>query len=423
MCDTFAVGPSFTAGQVSIFAKNSDREPDETQLVLSLPGKHCQQDELLQCTYIAIPQARATRAVVICRPFWMWGAEMGVNEKGVAIGNEAVFTRIRPEKTPGLIGMDLLRLALERSDTAEEAVEVITSLLMRYGQAGPCGYRDKNFTYMNSFIVMDSRTILVLETLGRDYAVKRAGDSAVISNALTLEDDWDRSSLARGTRVRSFSDPLITFFSGSAHRRRRNMERIHRVRGRFTVSHAFAMLRSHFSDKPLSGVNRDVCFHAADPLVRMSQTTGSLVVEIHPDGRLRIFVTAGSAPCLTPFKPFLPGAPYEDAGRGGERFAADSFWWRHEAMHVNALFRPHPYRASITSRVSAMEQAWEKAFPAHVWDAAQRPLVAASHTAFLQADLTDRMFLDEMRGMAREGFSMERFFWKRVARRAGLDLI
>jgi dipeptidase len=423
MCDTFAVGPSCTAGKVSIFAKNSDREPDETQLVLSMPGKEYPANELLQCTYIAIPQARSTRAAVICRPFWMWGAEMGVNEKGVAIGNEAVFTRIRPEKTPGLIGMDLLRLALERSDTAEDAVEVITSLLQRYGQAGPCGYRDKKFTYMNSFIVMDSRTILVLETLGRDYAVKRPGASAVISNALTLEDDWDQSSLPQGTRVRSFSDPLITFFSGSAHRRRRNMEQIDRIRGGFTVAHAFSMLRSHFSDTPLTGFNRDVCYHASDPLISMSQTTGSLVTELHPDGRLRIFVTAGSAPCLTPFKPFLPSAPYEDAGRGGERFAADSFWWRHEAMHVNALFRPHAYRASITGRITAMERAWEKAFPAHEWDAAQSPLVAASHAAFLQSDLADRMYLEEMRGMGRLGFSMERFFWKRVARRTGLDLL
>jgi len=408
---------------VSIFAKNSDREPDETQLVLSVPGREYPGDELLQCTYITIPQVRATRAAVICRPFWMWGAEMGVNEKGVAIGNEAVFTRIRPEKAPGLTGMDLLRLALERSDTADEAVEVITDLLMRYGQAGPCGYRDKKFTYMNSFIVMDSRTILVLETLGRDYAVKRASGSAVISNALTLEDDWDRSSLARGTRVRSFSDPLITFFSGSAHRRRHNMEQIDRVRGGFTVTHAFAMLRSHFSDMPLEGFNRDVCYHAADPLIRMSQTTGSLVVELHPDRRLRIFVTAGSAPCLTPFKPFLPGAPYGDAGRGGERFTADSFWWRHEAMHVNALFRPHAYRASVTGRVVAMEQAWEKAFPAHEWDAAQGPLVAASHAAFLQADLADRMYLEEMRGMARLGFSVERSFWKKVARRTGVAIL
>ena len=129
--------------------------------------------------------------MVISKPFWIWGAEMGVNEKGVAIGNEALFTKVRKEKTPGLIGMDLLRLALERGADAAEAAQVIIDLLKRYGQAGPCGYRDKKFSYMNSFIIMDRQSIIKLETAGRDYALKRLGSHAVISNGITIAKDWD----------------------------------------------------------------------------------------------------------------------------------------------------------------------------------------------------------------------------------------
>ncbi len=34
----------------------------------------------LKCTYISIPQAHHTYAVVLSKPTWMWGAEMGANQ-------------------------------------------------------------------------------------------------------------------------------------------------------------------------------------------------------------------------------------------------------------------------------------------------------------------------------------------------------
>ena len=73
---------------------------------------------------------------------------MGANEKGVVIGNEAVFTRMPLNKNGGLTGMDLLRLALERSATAEQALEMIAGLLSDHGQGGICGYEDKR----NNFV-------------------------------------------------------------------------------------------------------------------------------------------------------------------------------------------------------------------------------------------------------------------------------
>lgn len=63
----------------------------------------------LQCTYIQIPQVEQTHAIVLSKPAWMWGAEMGANDQGVCIGNEAIWTR--EPVTPGeaLLGMDLVR--------------------------------------------------------------------------------------------------------------------------------------------------------------------------------------------------------------------------------------------------------------------------------------------------------------------------
>ena len=49
--------------------------------------------------------------MILSKPSWMWGAEMGANEHGVCIGNEAVWTKALDEndKTEKLLGMDLVR--------------------------------------------------------------------------------------------------------------------------------------------------------------------------------------------------------------------------------------------------------------------------------------------------------------------------
>lgn len=70
----------------------------------NLPTSFC-----LQCTYIQIPQVERTHAIVLSKPAWMWGAEMGANDQGVCIGNEAVWTRETVNAEEALLGMDLVR--------------------------------------------------------------------------------------------------------------------------------------------------------------------------------------------------------------------------------------------------------------------------------------------------------------------------
>ena len=137
MCDTMvAVGSATKTGHV-LFAKNSDREPNEAQILLRIPHKKydLSVSPRLKTTYIEIEQADETNEIVISKPAWMWGCEMGFNEYSVTIGNEAVFTKEKYGET-SLVGMDMIRLALERTKTAKDALGSIIYLLDRYGQGG-----------------------------------------------------------------------------------------------------------------------------------------------------------------------------------------------------------------------------------------------------------------------------------------------
>ncbi len=110
MCDTLTITPTASDDHIALFTKNSDREPNEAHEMVLLPAIEHAPGSRVRCTYIEIDQAPHTYAVALAKPFWIWGAEMGVNEHGVAIGNEAVFTREPYAKAGGLTGMDLLRL-------------------------------------------------------------------------------------------------------------------------------------------------------------------------------------------------------------------------------------------------------------------------------------------------------------------------
>jgi len=99
MCDSLVV----VRGDAVWFAKNSDREPGESQAVEHRLRERHGRGTRVRATYLDIDQATETNEVVLSRPTWMWGAEMGANEHGLAIGNEAVFTRVA-------IGADYTRL-------------------------------------------------------------------------------------------------------------------------------------------------------------------------------------------------------------------------------------------------------------------------------------------------------------------------
>ena len=143
--------------------------------------------------YLELPDTGA-HTLLGSRPTWLWGFEHGVNEHGVAIGNEKVWTVDDPAAAePALIGMDLVRLALERAATADDALDVLTSTLAIHGQGGIADV-EHGEAYWSSFLVADALGGWVLETSGQTWASRPVEDGAAISNRLTLGTDWTRAS-------------------------------------------------------------------------------------------------------------------------------------------------------------------------------------------------------------------------------------
>jgi dipeptidase len=304
-----------------LFAKNSDRDGNESQLLEWVPAARHEPGGRLACTWIEIPQAAITHAVLISRPWWMWGAEMGANEHGVVIGNEAVFTN-QPAGEAALLGMDLLRLALERASDADGAASVIIDLLERYGQGGACSYERPGFTYHNSFLIADPSGALVLETAGRHWATEAVRSGArSISNGLTI-----------APFAASFADHVRERVTACRLRRARTEAA---TAGAGSPGALMAALRDHGPGgiprwSPVNGTLQAPCVHAGGMLAS-SQTTASLVSDLRD--RPLHWATATAAPCTSLFKPVRVHEPVDLGPAPTNRYDPDTLWWRHERLH------------------------------------------------------------------------------------------
>jgi dipeptidase len=367
MCDTLIATGKTTKDGVTIFGKNSDREPNEAHYILGYSAADYDSDSKVKCTYIEIPQVKHTYAVLLAKPFWIWGAEMGANEHGLTIGNEALFTKV-PYSKKGLLGMDLLRLALERATNAKDGISVIADLIEKFGQGGNAGLAHPTY-YHNSFIIADPLDAWVLETAGSYWAAKQIKGIYSISNGITIENDCDLTSpdlvshaIKKGwcknesdfNFSRCYSDQIYTRFSDCRKRRNRSLELLDANRGQITVETMMVALRDHGQadgsqrnpDESLTGA--DICMHAGFGPIRISQTTGSMVSYLNPGNALH-FVTGTAAPCTSIFKPVWIDALTSNNSADftkslgpppNEIYNPTTLFWRHEEFH-RATLRDH----------------------------------------------------------------------------------
>lgn len=330
MCDTFiALGNSTRDGSV-IFGKNSDRPDSEVQLITYNPRTKYSKGEEVQCTYISIPQASETTAVILSQPWWMWGAEMGANEHSVVIGNEAVGTLESIRRT-GLLGMDLLRLGLERGRTAKEALNVITDLLEQHGQGGGCAYNDPSWMYHNSFIIADTEEAYVLETADQWWIVEQVKNVRSISNGITIRGKGDlrrkgivqhamESGYCRDDKnfdfAATFSGSYISDTPSPYSRDGKSTIMLNENKGVLTPKLMMEFLREH---------EAGICMHGG------FESTGSQVSHLRKGKNSVHWFTGSTLPCVSSFKPytfpiegqeFLKPGPYSTIN-------SDWFWSKH----------------------------------------------------------------------------------------------
>ncbi|MEZ0345831.1 MAG: C69 family dipeptidase [Infirmifilum sp.] len=353
--------------------------------------------------------------------------------------NEAVFTKLPYRKT-GLTGMDLVRLGLERSRSAAEALSVVTGLLEEYGQGGNCSRSGKLY-YHNSFIIADPNEAWVLETAGPYWVAEKVKSVRSISNALTIHSRWDKVSRSLLEYLEKkhlekeeldfsghFSDFLYTRIAKGVERQRFTQSFLEKNAGRLDFEKISSLMRSHAGDEgysPARGSMRDICMHAGG-LTRPSQTAGSVIAFLYEKTPI-IFATGTSSPCISLYKPVFIESGLPDLGPSPtDSYDPQAFWWIHEELHRKLLASYPRYAAQIFGEIKEVEeQLVREAIKLRreylAGTASREALYALTERAFkegLRLDRTWAKIVEKSRSLN----PLFNFYWMQMNKKARLHL-
>lgn len=390
-CDSFAIPKLHAALQQNVLVKNSDRPLGEAQPLVWIPGGRHKEGEMLSCTHLTIPQAEETYGVLGFQPYWIWGFEMGINQWGVVIGNEAQGSKAPGETEEGLLGMDMLRLGLERGKSAREAMHVIIAMLERYGQnANASQLFDRR--YENSFLLMDAGEIWLLETAGRRFAAKRVDSPIGISNCYAIREDYEEASgdletyaKAQGWVNEGERLDFAKAYTVEALRQMQSVPRFRRLNrllgdapgGKVDFTYCKRICRDHFEGEIVEprfgagcGTFATICMHAGD--WDRAQTAASLMASY--DGELGIVGRAAfSLPCCSAYMPvYFSGYLPASMQTGGQYYEESSMWWTMERLAMLVSIDYQRFSGRVRGTFDVLEEEFEK-------EAMENERVAAGH--------------------------------------------
>ena len=363
-CDTLVLTSKITANKQNTLCKNSDRPLGEAQPL---------------CFY---ERSEGKYAVLGSRPYWMDGFEMGANEKGLFIGNEAEGSRMPKETEEGITGMAILRTALEKAAAAREAIDVIADLLKEHGQNANA-HPTMDRRYENTFILCDPEEAWVMETAGREWAARKIEDFAAVSNCYQITDDYDLCSegmeqlvtenrwLRPGEKVN-----FAKAFTAPADRQRNSVARMRRMQKlateKMTVKDMQKIFRDHFEgelNEPRFGSCYGnfvtICMHALTGGIDSSQTAASMIMSYDERWKFK-FLWAAGLPCLSVYIPLYWVDPEKKPMKvpdcislGGEKYDPESLWWTMEHLSALASVDEEQFGMPVRESLRKLEKGFE----------------------------------------------------------------
>ena len=193
-CDMLvALGPA-TVERQTLVGLNFFLAGRERCRLRHFPASHHTPDQTIATGQLELPQVRATHAVLGLQSEGTWGLLQGCNEQQVALGVSHWRSRLTPAQ-PGLSGSDLVRLALERSNSARHAVEVLTDLMARHGHGIP------GTSSASVFLVADPKEAYVLEAAGCCWALLDCRETRAVADVAMIRQDWQRLSAGLAERA------------------------------------------------------------------------------------------------------------------------------------------------------------------------------------------------------------------------------
>ena len=373
-CDTVVALSNATVDNQVIFGKNSDRSAVECQPLVLRGRKSHLPDSVTNCQFIQLPEVRTTYRHIGSTPYWCWGDEHGFNEHQVVIGNEGLGSKCEFD-SPKLIGMELVRLGLERASTAAEAVEVMTTLITKYGQ-GKFSNQANVRTYDNGYIIADPREAYILETAGHEWAAKRVDSVAGISNVYSIEDDWDCLSptalehaiadnwwMEKSEQfnfAEAYSHQADRSVGSGAIRRRRSCTLLNQHLGNIDIPTTMAVLSDHGGDDA-DKTSFDTMIKQGGICVHHDQdgtggnTAASLVAHLCADNsRLPVYWCSFYSPCLGVFLPmFIEGELPPVLAIGNEEPSDESPWWLFRQLSLQS-------RSDKIGSISTIQERWKR---------------------------------------------------------------